>query len=231
MKNKPGPKPKNHEGERHGKLLVVEYVMHKEHGAWRCVCDCGNESIVQPNALKRRIGCKSCTAQIVGAKRFSLIPHLGYKNRLLREYKQSAKKRNLEFNLSQDVFFKLLEGNCFYCGIEPKEHGGQIYMVKAIAPFKRNGIDRFDTTKGYIKENCVSCCSNCNYAKHEMSIEHFKKWVIRLCKNLFNKSSTTIPEGSTSQVNGDGSGNPPINEEDDMVYSASKDVAVHERTG
>jgi len=36
---------------------------------------------------------------------------------------------------------------------------------------------------------------------------------------LVNKGSTTIPEGSTSQVNGDGNGELPV-EEDDIVYSA-----------
>lgn len=193
MGKKTGPKPKDRKGERYGKLVAVEYVMHKGHGAWRCACDCGNESIVRPNFLKKRVGCKSCTLSMASIRRNHDIPHYGYKNRLYREYQQGAKKRNLSFELSQERFFKLLEGNCFYCGTEPEEQGGQTYMVKTLEPLKRNGIDRVNTTKGYTKKNCVSCCSKCNYAKHEMSYEAFKKWLYKLYHNVFKESSEIIP--------------------------------------
>jgi len=42
-------------GQRFGRLLVVErYVRtgHRNRTYWRCVCDCGNESIVRGDSLR-----------------------------------------------------------------------------------------------------------------------------------------------------------------------------------
>lgn len=51
-------------GERHGRLLVVERmpnkgVASKAKAMWRCVCDCGNETVVDGNSLKTG-NTKSC---------------------------------------------------------------------------------------------------------------------------------------------------------------------------
>jgi hypothetical protein len=42
-------------GQRFGKLVVVEYAGRNERreSLWRCVCDCGNESIVRGDVLRR----------------------------------------------------------------------------------------------------------------------------------------------------------------------------------
>ncbi len=44
----------------------------------------------------------------------------------------------------------------------------------------RNGIDRFDNTIGYIKDNCRSCCSLCNYLKRDSSYEKFINKIKRI---------------------------------------------------
>ena len=86
-------------------------------------------------------------------------------------------------------------------------------MTQNIEPWKRNGVDRIDSNQGYYWENCVPCCEKCNYAKHEMSVKEFKNWIIKVYTNLIS-SSTTIPQGSTSQANGDGNDVHPIKDED-----------------
>ena len=87
------------------------------------------------------------------------------------------------------------------------------YMQKLEEPYKHNGIDRTDPNKGYTTENCVSCCSKCNYAKHEMTLSEYKEWLIKSYEHLIS-SSSTIPQGSTSQANGDGNDVHPIKDED-----------------
>lgn len=62
--------------------------------------------------------------------------------------------------------------------------------------------------------NCVPCCAKCNYAKHTMTIEEYKKFIKQVYNYLFVESSTTIPKGSTSQANGDGNGELPVKEDD-----------------
>ena len=81
-------------------------------------------------------------------------------------------------------------------------------MQKTEEPYKHNGIDRVDPSKGYTIDNCVSCCSKCNYAKHDMTISEYNEWLTKAYNHMIS-SSSTIPQGSTSQANGDGNEVPP----------------------
>lgn len=51
-------------GERLGKLTVIEYLGNTEEGRhmWRCICDCGDERIADASTLRSRedIACKYC---------------------------------------------------------------------------------------------------------------------------------------------------------------------------
>ena len=175
---------------------------------WECRCDCGEIFTCRENQIPNRYGCISCTHSKTGIetaqKKANGLKHVGLINRLLKDYKAGAVKRNHEFSLTFDTFVALLSGNCVYCGAEPvvREYEKQ-YMQVTEEPFKHNGIDRIDPTKGYTTDNCVSCCSKCNYAKHDMSLEEYKEWLERSYEHLMS-SSSTIPAGSTSQANGDG---------------------------
>ena len=105
-----------------------------------------------------------------------------------------------------------------YCGAKPKLYEYQTqYMQKGKELWKHNGIDRIDSSKGYTKDNCVSCCTHCNYAKHEMSVKEFKNFILSVYNHLQLGGSTTIPEGSTSQANGDGNGMPQVILGEDIV--------------
>lgn len=102
-----------------------------------------------------------------------------------------------------------MESPCAYCGAAPTLHEHELqYMQKTKAPWKHNGIDRVDTTKGYIEGNVVPCCCTCNYAKHTMTVPEFKDWITRIYNN-FILCSTTISEESTSQADGDGNSDSP----------------------
>jgi hypothetical protein len=83
-------------------------------------------------------------------------------------YKYWAKQRNKEFELIFEEFSEIINKNCIYCGQEPL-----------------NGIDRFDSSIGYIKENCVPCCTKCNNAKHDMTIEEFKTHIAKIYSFLY----------------------------------------------
>ena len=182
----------------------------KKEWRWECKCDCGEIFTSRENQIPNRYGCISCTHKKSGMetaqKKAKGLKHVGLINRLLKDYKAGAVKRNYEFTLTFDDFVKLLAGNCAYCGSEPEVHEYEKqYMQVLEEPYKHNGIDRIDPNKGYTLENCVSCCSKCNYAKHEMTLSEYKEWLIKSYKHLIS-SSSTIPEGSTSQANGDGNG-------------------------
>lgn len=100
-------------------------------------------------------------------------------NNLFNTYKQNARlggcgEPNKEFVLSKEDARKLFKGTCFYCGKPPS----QIFHHKKYnGEFVYNGIDRKDNVKGYSIENCVSCCSFCNYTKNNTPFNDFIKWI------------------------------------------------------
>ena len=103
-------------------------------------------------------------------KRYRGEPHVRY-----LQYRQSAKKRSIKFNLTEEEFCSIAYTPCVYCG-EIQESG--------------NGLDRVDSSKGYSIDNCVSCCKVCNYAKHVQSKEEFKNSInSRWEMSIYNASA------------------------------------------
>jgi hypothetical protein len=76
-------------------------------------------------------------------------------------YKRSAEYKNLEFTITYDEYVDIVDKECHYCGI--------------IQDKGFNGIDRKNQTKGYVADNCVSCCQMCNYMKGSTIDEVFLK--------------------------------------------------------
>jgi len=71
--------------------------------------------------------------------------------RQYNKYMNSARKRDIIFNIDKELCFDLINKPCNYCG----------ELIQGIP----NGIDRKISTVGYTPENCVSCCKMCNYMK------------------------------------------------------------------
>ena len=58
--------------------------------------------------------------------------------------------------MTDDEIMEMTDLPCAYCGIE------------TIDAVKRNGIDRLDSSVGYILDNCVPCCHMCNMMKGQV---------------------------------------------------------------
>lgn len=84
-----------------------------------------------------------------------------------REYKYSAKKRGLEFDIEFKEFVALSKGKCEYCGDD----------ILGI------GLDRIDSSIGYIKSNVRRCCEICNKMKYTMTEREF----MEKCYTIYNK--------------------------------------------
>jgi len=77
------------------------------------------------------------------------------------DYKKRAKnKLHLDFLITYDEFKEYISKKCDYCNIDPNPY---------------NGIDRIDNTKGYIKDNLVTCCTMCNMFKSDITLDNFMK--------------------------------------------------------
>ena len=94
-------------------------------------------------------------------------------NQSFRSYIKEAKRRNIDFQLSKEDFMNIVKKNCYYCCDMNEEK-------------KFNGIDRIDSSKGYLLENCISCCTLCNYYKNKHSISLFMKRVEHILSYKMN---------------------------------------------
>ena len=68
-------------------------------------------------------------------------------------YKSRSNKNNLEFKITKENFIEITDKPCYICGKQNNQ-------------YHKNGIDRFDSKKGYIIDNCRPCCGECNYMKN-----------------------------------------------------------------
>jgi len=89
-------------------------------------------------------------------------------NGRLLSYKRSAKKRNTEWNLTDEEFKSFWQKFCNYCGSE----------------IENIGIDRIDSNKSYEINNTISCCYGCNIGKMDYSYDEYINRVISIYENL-----------------------------------------------
>ena len=88
------------------------------------------------------------------------------------EYKKSAKKRDIKFELTHEQFSVLLKGQCYLCG-----------------DFDKIGVDRVDNTMGYSANNCKPCCQECNTLKWDFTESQLLSQVEKIIrKELFDGS-------------------------------------------
>ena len=89
-------------------------------------------------------------------------------NGRLLSYVRAAKQRNIEWKLTKSEFESYWGKNCHYCGEK----------LDGI------GIDRINSNIGYVTENIVPCCYQCNIAKMDYTYDEFIDKIIKIYKNL-----------------------------------------------
>ena len=163
-----------------GKWKVLSQAESKgEQKYWNCKCSCGNIQSVRGISLvaERSAKCMKCSRAENGIKRIRDDFHVA-SGAVLQQYKRNAKIRKIEFKLTKDELKSIIIKDCYYCGALPSVY---------------NGIDRLDNSKGYVLDNCVPCCFNCNWAKSDMTVEQFKNWIKRIYVNQFKKVTDLTP--------------------------------------
>lgn len=117
---------------------------------------------------KRYYICNKCDAKRNANYRFKK-PWVTRINNIIR----IAKVEGHRWYLPKIYAYHLISSPCYYCG-------------QILENF--NGIDRVDSSKEYTKDNCVSCCKYCNWAKNDLSISEFKNHINKINNYLKEKS-------------------------------------------
>lgn len=166
-------------GDKFNKLTVLSFHHTGKHFRkyYLFKCDCGNEKIILGSGVTTE-NTKSCGCLIKETCKNKILPDHGCgKNNLILQYKRHAKNRGLEFELTKDIFLKLIGQPCYYCGLLPSN----IKRTKNDSEgFLYSGIDRIDSNIGYIIDNVVPCCNQCNKSKMAISKIEFLDWVKRV---------------------------------------------------
>ena len=140
---------------------------------WRC--DCGKEVARTPSAIRatlKRGAVPNCGCQ--GYTSLKLPKGMAARNSLISKYRYAAKKKGREWRLTTEQAEELFKGNCFYCGSEPQ---GVHKILSNNGDYVFSGIDRLDSTQGYVPGNVVSCCKICNFAKWNRNLPEFIAWI------------------------------------------------------
>jgi hypothetical protein len=179
-------------GEIFGLLTVITIVKDKKphrNTVYNCRCVCGNMAEVVGVSL-RAGATNSCGCKRRNMKRKA--PGEVTWNRIFKQYKTDAAKKNKPFLLSFGDFKEIAAKNCWYCGEPPFI---QNFYKKSIiysvdhdtierATILANGIDRVDSNEGYILTNCRPCCTVCNRMKLDHDDIFFQKHILKISNFL-----------------------------------------------
>jgi len=173
-------------GQKFGRLTVIKRVEKPTHiksrgSYWLCKCECKNEKIIFGQNLKggdtTSCGCYHVEISSIKKGQSSI-------NRVYYDYKKHAIKKQVPFEISREYFVEITQMDCFYCGKKPSNISKNRYNN---GDFIYNGIDRINSSDGYIKGNIVPCCWRCNEAKKKETQEDFLEWIKNTYDNLNNK--------------------------------------------
>ncbi len=179
-----GCKIQNFINKKIGKLLVLDGINEDIKGRkkYKCICECGNIIILNSNQLQYRTSC--------GCEKINY----SYKD-ITNEYWKSiikgAKVRNLDFIITPEQAYNLLEKQNFKCALS-----GMNITLKT--PSKRRedkqlktaSLDRIDSKEGYTYNNIQWVHKDINRVKMDLDETQFQKF----CKEVyFNSLKKTKP--------------------------------------
>jgi hypothetical protein len=170
-------------GQKFGYLTFLGFPVDdpkgsKNRGIFKC--DCGRTKELWFSNVIHGYQETCCGFQ---AKKWGFAPGETELNTRYRGVVATAEGKGLEIDLTRDDYAKIVAQPCHYCGIPAPFRKHWSYRGGIYA----HGIDRVDNSKGYTKENSVSCCKACNYAKHTMSVDEFLVWVKRVYEHSVQK--------------------------------------------
>ena len=76
--------------------------------------------------------------------------------------KSKAKQRDLCWNINLDQFTDLINKPCYYCGI-------------SLINFTNSSLDRINNDLGYLVDNVLPCCGDCNKIRQDkLTVDEMK---------------------------------------------------------
>lgn len=159
-------------GDVFGNLVVLSQ---QDKNTWSCKCSCGKELNLKGFILLN--GRKQCSRTCKNSNN-KLAEGQASINSAYRDFTKSARRRKIKVEITKEEFIYISTKPCIYCGQHPESVTNK--NGKLNGDFLHNGIDRVNNSIGYVKNNVVPCCWNCNRAKGTLTMEEFKNWIQKI---------------------------------------------------
>lgn len=174
-------------GNVYGRLTVIGIGAYKTRRdgrrdyrlSWLCQCECGSKVSIISASLRSGNSTSCGCLRRENFKSLTLPEGEGAFNRAYDVMRRNAKTRGLPWDLSKSEVRLLVSRNCYYCGAPPSN-----LSKGRFGNYKYSGIDRVDSSSGYIIGNVAACCFLCNNAKGRLTLVEFKAWANRLSYHL-----------------------------------------------
>jgi hypothetical protein len=160
---------------------------------WTCRCRCGT-TVVKSAIGLRRGETKSCGCLHREMIATPLRPRKFAETTINVEYQRhrnGGTSRGFGF-LPRATWERLVFQPCHYCG------GKDLRTTNYAKKLERRedavemvGVDRVDSSVGYVEGNCVACCKRCNIAKASMPADEFLAWVTRVFMHSLSRESVS----------------------------------------
>lgn len=142
------------------------------------VCKCGKRFTLEARKLLKghSKGCQRCRGN--ETKKRNMVSDKEYCVKyVFWDYRKTARRRGIDFDLTADQIADFVFAPCFYCGDEPSNKA----KVKGRGRLPDyNGMDRVNNDIGYRVDNIVTCCRKCNECKQAMTLEDFLTWIDKI---------------------------------------------------
>ena len=103
------------------------------------------------------------------------------------DYKISSERRHHTFNITKQYFDEKIKEPCYLCGKLPSST-------------HKNGLDRVDSSVGYIETNLQTCCGNCNYMKSNYTLDAFLDKCTLITRYYFLQHRDVEPNQEIRQI-------------------------------
>lgn len=181
-------------GNVFGMWTVIRLVKNK-HIKYLCKCKCGKEQLIYSNSLKYK-KTEQCRACLVRKEHFQY----GFSDSMVSQWKQTAQKRNIKFNLTKLDIYNILKQQNYKC----KLTGIKLKFDITKGSKNTGSLDRIDYKNPYEIQNIQLVHKYVNISKHILSNKEY----IDLCKKvtLYNKihdniNNLNIPQITQSYIN------------------------------
>lgn len=155
-------------------LKIIEIYFVNKRKMAKCVCDCGNLINIRYDSLTKTLSCGCLKGSSMKRKLINEKDYKKYKinKTIYADIKKTAKRRNIEFNLSIDYLWELFIKQNKKCSLS-----GLDLQFSNLSTYKTASLDRIDSSKGYIEGNVQWVHKDINRMKSFLYQDNF----IELC--------------------------------------------------